>query len=268
MNLAPAKPISMSIVSLPANLPVVRATVGKLCEMLGFDTAAAAAVVLSVDEALANIIQHAYRGTKDGRIDLTLHATCQEGGPVLKVSLRDYGPSLAGGAVDAQPRSQQLYPGGLGVMIMNQCMDSIEYLPAEGGGTMLIMTKRLLPHNEDPNRMSYQTTTSPVQSVRRLGEATVVQVVGDVDLNRSAEFQRALLDVLADCPGKIVVDLSGVPYMDSSGVASLVKLLSRARRTGVSLYLVGLNDRVRSIFEITRLDSVFDIFATEQEALS
>ena len=66
---------------------------------------------------------------------------------------------------------------------------------------------------------------------------------------------------------RIVVDLSGVPYMDSSGVASLVKLLARIRKTGIELRLCGLTDRVRSIFEITRLDSVFQIYPSQQEAL-
>jgi len=65
-----------------------------------------------------------------------------------------------------------------------------------------------------------------------------------------------------------VVDLSGVGYMDSSGVASLVKLLARVRRRQVDLKLAGMTRRVRSVFEITRLDTVFEIFASVQEALA
>ena len=95
----------------------------------------------------------------------------------------------------------------------------------------------------------------------------VVTITGDIDLHRSADFQDALLALLNDHPKRIVVDLSGVGYMDSSGVASLVKLLARARRDQVALRLTGLCPRVRSIFEITRLDTVFEIFATQQEAL-
>ncbi len=268
MSIAASKPIMMSIESLPANLPVVRAAVGRVCEMLGFDTATTAAVVLSVDEALANIIQHAYQGAREGRIDLELQVAGEADRTTLKILLRDYGQALGPGRIDTPPSSEELSPGGLGVMIMKQCMDGIEYRPAAGGGTVLIMTKRLSFSNKDPDRMSYHTTTSPVRSVKRERDATVVEVIGDVDLNRSAEFQSALMDALADCNDKIVVDLSGVPYMDSSGVASLVKLLSRASRTNVALHLVGLNDRVRSIFEITRLDGVFKIFATVEEALN
>ena len=109
---------------------------------------------------------------------------------------------------------------------------------------------------------------SPIQEVRWDGQAVVVTAVGDIDLNSSADFQEKLLALLAKGPQHIVLNLRQVPYMDSSGVASLVKLLSRARRQGVSLRLSGLCERVRSIFEITRLDSVFEICSTEEEALA
>jgi anti-sigma B factor antagonist len=109
---------------------------------------------------------------------------------------------------------------------------------------------------------------SPIAQVRRVGEAVVVKVVGDIDLNRSSQFQHALLELLDDSPRRVVVNLRDVPYMDSSGIASLVKLLSRVRKMGASLRLVALSDRTRSLFEITRLDSVFEIYQTEEEALA
>jgi len=109
---------------------------------------------------------------------------------------------------------------------------------------------------------------SAVKTVRWKDRTAIVEVLGDIDLNRSQAFQQALLSLLDESPQRVVIDLSGVPYMDSSGVASLVKLLSRARKAGLGLSLVGLQDRVRSVFEITRLDSVFDIRATQEEALA
>lgn len=109
---------------------------------------------------------------------------------------------------------------------------------------------------------------SPVESIQWRDDAAIVQVVGDVDLNRSPALQEALLELLEKNPSTVVIDLAGVGYMDSSGVASLVKLLSRVRQKGVSLKLAALTDRVRNIFEITRLDSVFEIHGTREEALS
>ncbi len=95
----------------------------------------------------------------------------------------------------------------------------------------------------------------------------VVEAAGEIDLHRSAAFQEALLEPLKQKPQRMIVDMSGVTFMDSSGVASLVKLLSRVRRDKVDLKLAGLTPRVRSVFEITRLDTVFDLRSDVQEAL-
>lgn len=113
-------------------------------------------------------------------------------------------------------------------------------------------------------------TNGPIRSIQWLGEdkrTAVVEAQGDIDLRRSATFQEALLAVPAQNPQRIILDLSNVGYMDSSGVASLVKLLARLRKARVPLRLAGLRPRVRSVFEITRLDTVFEIFATLDEAL-
>ena len=109
---------------------------------------------------------------------------------------------------------------------------------------------------------------SPVQQTRWQGEDVVIKVVGEIDLEASPIFQQALLALLDRRPARMIVDLAGVPYMDSSGVASLVKLLSRARRTNSDLRLVALSERTRNLLEITRLDRVFSIYATEAEALA
>jgi anti-sigma B factor antagonist len=111
-------------------------------------------------------------------------------------------------------------------------------------------------------------TDSPIQNVTWEDKIAVVSVAGDIDLHRSAALQQALLGLLDENPAKIVVDLSSVPYMDSSGVASLVKLLSRTRKLGVTLVLLSPSQKVKSIFEITRLNSVFTITDNKEEAMS
>lgn len=109
---------------------------------------------------------------------------------------------------------------------------------------------------------------SPIQNVQWTDKTAVVEVAGDIDLHRSAALQQGLLGLLDDKPCKIVVDLAAVPYMDSSGVASLVKLLSRTRKLGVTLVLFSPSVKVRSILEITRLDSVFTITDNKEEAMA
>ena len=65
-----------------------------------------------------------------------------------------------------------------------------------------------------------------------------------------------------------MVDFSNSPYIDSSGLGALVSLSRRLRDAGGDLRLVGLNDDLRSLFELTRLDQLFPLFATRDEALA
>ncbi len=115
--------------------------------------------------------------------------------------------------------------------------------------------------------MDSSPSNGVVRRIRQEGDAVVVEAVGDIDLQQTVEFQQSLSKLVAQAPGRIVINLADVPYMDSSGLASLVKLLSQVRRANIDLRLCCLSERVRSMFEITRLESVFEICSSEREAL-
>lgn len=100
-----------------------------------------------------------------------------------------------------------------------------------------------------------------------LGSAVVLTPVGDIDLSRSPVLRNSLRVAQNSKPMRLVIDLAGVDYMDSSGVATLVEALQIARRNNTRMVLCGMKDRVRSIFEIARLDTVFTIAATRDAAL-
>jgi anti-sigma B factor antagonist len=72
---------------------------------------------------------------------------------------------------------------------------------------------------------------------------------------------------LNDAPSFVVVNMQQVGFIDSSALAVLVKGLKRSRQEGGDLILYGLQQPVRVIFELTRLDKAFQIFATQDEAL-
>jgi len=107
-----------------------------------------------------------------------------------------------------------------------------------------------------------------VKAVRKQGDVYVLDVTGEVDLNRSVLLRETLLTVLQQKPRTLVVNLSEVGFMDSSGLATLVEALQLSRRYGGKLKLVGVQQRVRSILEISRLDRIFEIYPTEAEALA
>ena len=108
-----------------------------------------------------------------------------------------------------------------------------------------------------------------VDAKRPLDDGFLVQLSGEVDLVRSPALRVELLELLKSDPARLVLDLSKVPLMDSSGVATLIEVLQIQRNHGRKLVLCGLQEKVRSVFEITRLNEVFQIVddvATAQEA--
>jgi anti-sigma B factor antagonist len=87
-----------------------------------------------------------------------------------------------------------------------------------------------------------------------------VRVQGEVDLSWSQQLRRAILDALAR-GGKVGVDLSGVSYIDSSGIAALVEGLQRARSKAQPFGLIAVSDPVLAVLRLARLDRVFPRFA-------
>jgi len=135
--------IRFSIDSTPAHLPVVRAALDKLCEMLGLSEDRRGEIILAVDEALANIIRHAYHGEQGKPIEVRL-SRCGSGTgeDCLMICIRDWGECVDLTKIKSRDL-QDVRPGGLGVHIMTNCMDTVDYAHADGGGTELTMTRLL-----------------------------------------------------------------------------------------------------------------------------
>jgi anti-sigma B factor antagonist len=111
-----------------------------------------------------------------------------------------------------------------------------------------------------------QTEDLTVQSQRE-GDAAVLAIQGEVTVFSSPALRQALRSAVADGPERLVLDLAGTTYIDSSGVATLVEALQSTSRAKHKLVLAGMNDRVRGVFEIARLHTVFTVASDVQEAL-
>lgn len=97
-----------------------------------------------------------------------------------------------------------------------------------------------------------------VTSERR-HDATVLTPRGDIDMSCSPHFREALRQAQESRPKRLIVNMEGVGYMDSSGLATLVEAMKLTRSGGTRLVLAGLSDRVKAIFEIARLERYFTI---------
>lgn len=122
--------LKIELRSNPEMLSVVRNALGQLAAMQGFSEAECREVVLAVDEALTNIIRHAYLGDAEQPIEVSFHrihaSPDGESGDALEIVLEDHG-------VTANPDKmcgralEDVKPGGLGLHFIRQCMDTVEF---------------------------------------------------------------------------------------------------------------------------------------------
>ena len=95
----------------------------------------------------------------------------------------------------------------------------------------------------------------------------VVQPKGEVDMHSSPQLREVLKDATDKSLDGIVLDLSEVDHMDSSGVAVLIEGLRWSRAKGIQYELANLSDAVRVVIELAKLDSVFHISPTISAAI-
>lgn len=105
-------------------------------------------------------------------------------------------------------------------------------------------------------------------SVREAPGSVVVSFDGEIDLESSPAVRDALLaSVRRAAPGRVLVDLAAVTYIDSSGIASLVEAYQKARQTGVGFALAVVGPAVLRVLQLSRLDKIFPIHESVEEGL-
>lgn len=102
---------------------------------------------------------------------------------------------------------------------------------------------------------------------RLINHVTVIEIAGRFDKFAAPPVVTCLEEVTQAHAPHILVNMNAVHFVDSTGLATLVQGLKRARQQGGDLYLCCLQQPVYMIFELTRLDKAFDIFVDEEHAL-
>lgn len=103
-------------------------------------------------------------------------------------------------------------------------------------------------------------------STRALGDHTVLEVGGEVDVYTAPRLRERLVELVEQGARHVVVDLSRVEFLDSTGLGVLVGALKRLRAAGGTLGLVCAHERLLKIFRITALDRVFALYDTVEAA--
>ena len=98
------------------------------------------------------------------------------------------------------------------------------------------------------------------------GVAIVLKISGEIDLYNAMDFKDTI-KARADENKNVVLNMKGVTYIDSSGIGSIIASFSDVKKAGGTLKLCEINDAVKQIFELTKLESFFEIFESEELAL-
>jgi anti-sigma B factor antagonist len=104
---------------------------------------------------------------------------------------------------------------------------------------------------------------------RQAGDVTILDLSGAVRIGEGSVAMRDAIRRLVDgSKNKILLNLAGVKYMDSSGIGELIANYTTIKRVGGQLKLLNLTDKIQDLLVITKLLTVFDSFESESEALN
>lgn len=93
----------------------------------------------------------------------------------------------------------------------------------------------------------------------------IIQPSGILDGIRGNQLRREVSDVMATGADIVLIDLQSVNFIDSSGLGSLVSAMKTVRSAGSRLFICSVNDQVRMLFELTKMERVFETFSDRQE---
>jgi anti-sigma B factor antagonist len=95
----------------------------------------------------------------------------------------------------------------------------------------------------------------------------ILNAVGEIDLSTASIFKKAITDLITAGQLNLLIDMSQVVFMDSSGFGTLLSAIKVLRPSGGSLALAGCNDAVSRMLEITRLNTLFHVYPDRAAAL-
>ncbi len=204
------------------------------------------AIQMAVDEAATNVILHGYDEDKG-----SLLVTCWQRADDFVVEIRDRGQPFDPSTVpepDLYSPLEERREGGLGIYLMRRMMDHVDFR-REGDENIVLMVRRR------------------TRAVGAEVSAPVVCPSGRVDATNSAQFEKLLRDAIQRTPRLLVVDLSAVTYISSSGLRVLLVVAKQMSQHGGQLVLCCAQASVARVLKMTGFGEIFPLFDTRQAAL-
>ena len=235
---------------------VAELLVGGFAQAAGFNERECEQIGLAVGETVANAALHGNRCDDKKAIGLT--AELQADG--LKISVRDEGGGFRLESVkDPLAPANLLRDSGRGIFLIRSCMDEFAVRQIGAHGTEVWMVK----HFSKEVRIMNLTT-----SRRLVDGVTVLDVTGRIVLGEESSMLREeLKDLASSGQKKVLLNLAGVSYIDSSGLGALVSGFTTFTGQQGQMKLLNLTNKVQDLLQITKLLTVFEVFNDEKTAV-
>ena len=228
-------------------------------EQAGCSEQQQAEITLAVRESVMNAVLHGNRCQLRKRVFLR----AELGRSGLQVSVRDEGKGFDPRTVPDPRRPENLLrESGRGILLMRSLMDQVAIRRAASRGMEVRMVKFLDRHKEEEHKMSLKVTNRQADGV------TILDMNGRIVLGEPTALLRdTIQDLLTRGQKKVLVNLAGVSYIDSSGLGALVSGFTTMTNQQGQLKLLNLTKKVQDLLQITKLLTVFDVYEDEIAAI-
>ncbi len=210
---------------------------------------------LALNEAFCNIVIHGYGRQTSGKIAISSRLLSDG----ILFELTDQGKSFDPKAIE-EPNLAGDKCFGFGVYIIKQVSDRVTYIPKRGdGGVNRLQIMKRFNLSRGPMKVLHEVKDN-VLLVGMEGQ--------NLDAKESPVFKDTISTLIVDHDiNKVVMDLKGIEFIDSSGLGSILSILRLLHRQGGDLKIAGLTKSVRAMFELVCMHKIFEIYNTPEEAV-
>lgn len=251
--------------ALDSNLEGVDAAeslVAQIAGESGFQADDIGQIGMAVRETVVNAVTHGNGYSKDKKVFFSVAVDSGR----LRITVRDQGEGFNPGDVpDPTAGDNILRTSGRGLLLMRAFMDDVIVRSGAAGGTEVVLVKSLpvLPGGgEEESKVSLSA------SIREVDGVSILDLSGRITLGEgSGKLRDTVREVLGTGQKKILINLKGVDYIDSSGLGELVSSYTTAANQGAKVKLCNVKEKVDNLLQITKLYTVFEVLNSESEAI-
>ena len=248
--------VSLDLPSVLGSVDAVEQNAEAFAQRAGFDEDEVSQISLVCREAAVNAVVHGNKYSSEKKVLASFELTPA----ALTIRLSDEGAGFDPDMLaDPLAAENLLRTSGRGVFLMRAIMDEVHFRQLNPG-TEITLTKHRIK-GEARGDMDIKN--------RQVDGVLVMDLGGKITMGEgSGQLRSAIQDALAAGSKKILVNLGGVGYVDSSGLGELVGGYTTVKNAGGELKLLSLTKKVKDLLVITKLLTVFDTFDDEKTAVA